>query len=63
MPSGCCGFLQVAFTSAATCCNMATSDTACYAEITVGHFVLLPAALSTLLFTHHIFILANSVKS
>ena len=44
------------------CCNLATSDTVHYAEITVLHCALLPAALWTLPFTHHIFILANSLS-
>ena len=50
--SACCDFLQVCagglHNSAATCCNMATSDTVHYAEITVWHCVLLPATLWTL---------------
>ena len=52
MPSGCCDFLQVCagalHHSAATSYNMATSDIAHYAEITVWHCALLPATLWTL---------------
>jgi hypothetical protein len=43
-----CRIVQKACTSAATCCNIATSNTVHYGEITVWHCVLLPATLWTL---------------
>ena len=68
MPSGCCDSLQVCTVglhhSAATCCNMTTSDTVHYAAVTAWHCALLPATLWTLPFscsiTHHIAIFVYS---